>query len=707
MMKKTLFLLLSLAFACTLGRAEPRSVTLGSSQVRAEICYDADAGHAFLKSISCPKNGTRWELAGNQPLFILHLSDRSLSSVEGWSSIRVEKKGKSARLFFQSTEGFCVEVCLEWHRDLHIRWGECRFPDRSQLNSSILFPMAFRQLPEGTRVFFPYSSGLVYETDHDRISLQSREYPSGFGASMAWFALWDSGNRGLYFAAHDRKATKKMLRYSIPEKGCVSMEFSYPACEPEGPHPGIVPCEIVLRSYDGNWFDAAQIYKKWMKEESFWYTQVHAGKLGRRDTPQWMKELCVWVSGTDEKVAEFRRQIGIPVGLHWYSWHEIPFDNDYPHYFPAREHFAKKVRQLREEGVYIMPYINGRLWDTRDHGMRDSLFSSYAFPAATKDKEGKANIEFYGSKEEDDSNVELAVMCPGTELWQRKMKEVVLKLLAPPEEGGYGVDAVYMDQIAAAPPVSCWDKSHPHPGGGGDWWVPAYTKLLQDIRHDMPEGKALTTESNADGYVGVMDGYLTWQFQDNKQVPAFAAVYGGMIQLFGRGYDLKRESLQATRMRMVQSFVFGEQLGWLEADILNDRDRFPLLKSLARLRYRFRDYFYMGEMVHFPTLYGENPPCKDVWYFPGKDQTVEVPSVMCSAWQRLDGQSGIVILGNCSDRDREVQVVLPPELAPLARKGIVRYGGDGSSERMKDLSGQILVPVGSAIILELGNREMR
>jgi len=34
----------------------------------------------------------------------------------------------------------------------------------------------------------------------------------------------------------------------------------------------------------------------------------------------------------------------------------------------VKEGFAEGVRELEEAGVFVMPYINGRLWDTRDKG---------------------------------------------------------------------------------------------------------------------------------------------------------------------------------------------------------------------------------------------------------------------------------------------------------------------------------------------------
>ena len=50
-----------------------------------------------------------------------------------------------------------------------------------------------------------------------------------------------------------------------------------------------------------------------------------------------------------------------------------------------------------------MPYINGRLWDTRDRGPEDLYFTQVALPGATKDEVGQPYVETYGSKETDGS----------------------------------------------------------------------------------------------------------------------------------------------------------------------------------------------------------------------------------------------------------------------------------------------------------------
>ena len=180
--------------------------------------------------------------------------------------------------------------------------------------------------------------------------------------------------------------------------------------------------EAVWQVLRGDWFDAATIYKAWARREAKWWPRL--AREGRADTPRWMRELNAWAmtGGAPNEcvpaVKQFREFLGVPTGFHWYNWHQIPFDNDYPHYFPAKEGFSQGVAELKAAGVFPMPYINGRLWDSHDRGAEDFEFSKLALAAATKQEDGSPGLEQYGSKETNGEPVRLAVMCPATPLWQ-------------------------------------------------------------------------------------------------------------------------------------------------------------------------------------------------------------------------------------------------------------------------------------------------
>ncbi len=492
----------------------------------------------------------------------------------------------------------------------------------------------------------PHGSGeLRSEPIRTKASFSGR-YPGGW-CSMQFLAHYDS-DCGFYVAAHDPFASTKDVAVKLADGSSMEMSFAWPA--PDSGVPGNdweCPGETVLEVFSGDWFDAAQIYKGWAMREAKWWP--HDEARGRTDTPPWFEEIAVWAltGGSSEQVVEpvkkFAEYVGVPTALHWYNWHVIPFDNDYPHYFPYKEGFPQGVKALQEAGVRVMPYINGRLWDT---DLDD--FKNNAIRFCTKDEKGQPYIEVYGSGEK------LCPMCPTTELWQRTVQDLVLRLVSPE----VGVDAVYIDQVAAATPCLCFDGTHGHPLAGGHWWNtggywPMLTGLQKKLSQLHPE-KALTTECNAEPYVHVFDGYLTWHFQYQDQIPLFAAIYGGKIQLFSRAYQGDSWKGLAMRMKTGQALVFGEQLGWINPDVISDAESGAFLRRMARLRYALRDYLAKGEMARPPLLKGNIPTVTADWQWGGK-RLVTTPAILSGAWRAKDGRLALILV-NVSDAGQSAEL---------------------------------------------------
>jgi len=486
-------------------------------------------------------------------------------------------------------------------------------------DDAVVFPRG-----PGERKLDPFANPVRYRGD----------YPGGW-ASYQFIAQYD-GAGGLYVATHDPAgSTKHPVVETTADGKRLAIAFEWPAADYsiagndfQMPGPGVV------QVFRGDWFDAARIYNWWARKNAVWWPRY----ARRRDTPRWMHETAVWAmaGGTTQsvvgRVRDFATYMGVPTAFHWYSWHEIPFDNNYPHYFPAKRDFREGVEALQAAGVRVMPYINGRLWDT---DLED--FAKEARPFAAKDKRGKPYIEVYGSGEK------LAVMCPATRFWQNKVRDIVLRLIGPE----FGVDAVYIDQVAAARPRLCFDSTHGHPLGGGCWWVlQGYRPMLKRLRTEMKKrfpNAALTTECNAEPYLDLFDGYLTWHWQYQDQVPVFPAIYGGRIQMFGRAYRGGPTKDLALRMKAAQSLVFGEQIGWITPDIIKEQRNAAFIRRVARLRYALRDYLADGEMARPPRLEGRIPDVTADWRWSG-DWPVTDRAVQAGAWRAFDGRLALIFV---------------------------------------------------------------
>lgn len=595
----------------------------------------------------------------------------TVAADSGWRQAEVSQSADSGRYNFtfaapadDRLKGIRVEVTLATQKaenaltwDLQVandnpRWGLWR----------IVFPnVSMRDLGERGKVFLPVTAGIELANMWNTANKRGGTYPSGW-TCMQYMAAYDAPRKtGLYVGIHDPLgSTKDIFAQGLPDQRAVAFRFEHPV--PNMGKPGVdfdlsgVTKWQLLR---GDWFDAATIYRTWVTREAKWWPTL--GPDGRTDTPEWMRELPAWAmtggpaSDCVPRVKGFAKELGVPVGFHWYNWHQIPFDNDYPHYFPPKDGFREGTAELKTADVYPMPYINGRLWDTHDKGAEDWQFTRMALSATTKDEQGNPYTESYGSKETDGNNVKLAAMCPTTSLWQNQVRDIVLRLFRE-----YGVSGVYIDQIAAAQPRLCFDASHGHALGGGHWWTEGYWKLLDGIRIAKPADCMLTTECNAEPYIKWFDGYLTWHWQEQNMIPAFSAVYGGAIQMFGRAYRGGPSQDLANRMKAGQQLVFGEQIGWFGPEVIERPDCGEFLRDCVELRWRLKKYFYAGQMARPPTLIGEIPKVTADWQWRG-EWPITTDALMAGAW-RLQNENKIVLLfANVSDNSFSTRVHFDPK----------------------------------------------
>ena len=454
------------------------------------------------------------------------------------------------------------------------------------------------------------------------------EYPSN-NLPMQ-FMLVQEQEHGLYLATYDPGAMYKRFEIQPGDEFVVNTRASDMGV------PGnkwSAPYSFALGVYRGDWMTGCKRYRAWALKEAPWTSK---GPLAnRKDVAECIKNVCAWLlaGGTPEEVVpavkKFAEAIGAPVGVHWYNWHQIPFDTHYPDYFPAKPGFVEGVAELKKAGVVVMPYINARLWDTANEDFKQ------AKTAATINEEGKVTIEEYGS------GAKLAVMCPTQELWQKKVLEIIRRLV---EE--CGVNAVYMDQIGSAPPRMCFNDGHDHPAGSGDWWVSGYRKLLTPIKNwCTTDGRqvGLTTENDAEPYMDNVDGNLIWVPRDDHEIPMTTAVYSGYTLYFAsnHAFSFGDESYCLCQAR---DFTWGSQLGWDDVNILKPEHaaKIEFLSRLARLRAKARDFLVYGELLDVLQPRNELPDIEGKWNTPAGDAPVKLKAVHAALWRSPDGALGVI-----------------------------------------------------------------
>ena len=660
----------------------PETVRVVSGEL--EAGFRRDANGIVVESIRDTRS-QQVLASGGAPFFTLVVrkagatEERTLTSTAGWDLASIEPTSSGIKLMWAKPSqdpalaGLIVRVVgvrdgqhsgLRW--SLHVEANGADVAVRR-----VVFPqLDLADLGADGTVLFPRGPGELQRGVWSRDFHYRGTYPDGW-CCMQFMASYREGQApcGLYVAAQDPWGSTKYLELkSTAGSHTARLSMELPAAGMNKAGNGFETSgEVVWQLFRGDWYDAARIYREWAQREARWWPRMSSE--GRSDTPLWMRELCAWAmtggapGDCQDAVTTFRNAIGLPIGFHWYNWHQIPFDNDYPHYFPTKPGFAEAVAKLQSAGVHVMPYINGRLWDSHDRGSEDFEFTRVALPAVTKREDGQPFIESYGSKETNGEPVRLGVMCPTTSLWRSRVRDIVLGL-----QKGEGTDGVYIDQIAAAAPTLCMDPGHGHPLGGGHWWTPGYWGLLDAIRRDMPPGRMITTECNGEAYIRWFDGYLTWHWQFDGQVPAFPSVYGGTVQMFGRAYRAGATKDLALHMKAGQQLVFGEQIGWFDPVQATEPQNIAFLRKAIHARWEHRRFFYAGEMARPPRLTGTVSKVKADWQWSG-EWMVTTDAVLTGAW-RLPGEKRLlVLLANVSGATEKAVVHVDLAECGFAGKG--------------------------------------
>ena len=467
------------------------------------------------------------------------------------------------------------------------------------------------------------------------------DYPST-GCPMQFMAF-NLGANGLYLGAHDASARAKRLVVSA-EQDATFATYAEGMGQPKSRI--AAPFPVVIAGYHGDWWEAARLYRNWATEQVW----TRKGWISDRDDiPLRFKELGLWMLGggmpneVREWMLDAEAAFPLSVGLHWYNWHEIPFDHSYPEYFPTKPGFGDVVRELTGRGQVMMPYINGRLWDSEIPSFEAGRKS------AAKQPNGDVYIEVYGSKRR------LSPMCPATALWQEKVNEIANRLI-----GECGVNAIYLDQIGAARPRRCFDPTHGHPLGGGRHWVDGYRKMLDGVKAKAVAGNvALTTENTAEPYMDNIDGFLTWITRYDTDVPLLPAVYSGYTIYFSSPQSAA-DDLKAFTVAQGRDFLWGCQLGWNGTWILDEkhREHRDFFAALCQYRLAAKDCFVYGQLLDEIRPINSIPRLTCVWNRT-KTHNATLPAVMGTLWRSRARDALVAAMINFGDDPQRIDYSLP------------------------------------------------
>jgi len=682
-------------------KREGDNIILDSGRVT--IMLNTAGKHLALTGIK-EANGPEWITpeVKPSPLWKIAFSDgketKEIGSDE--AELRGAETGESSAVFIWKIPldggSASVTMCIRVHRHDPLSYWTLRakLPDGWKVTRSDFPMLPGISASVARKMAAPVGWGLEYDVKPDMG--YEANYPS-LSCAMQFLAFYGEGH-GLYISAQDIHGNHKVFSASASQGSVDCMIRNWPGIAEKGGNPYEVPFAAAIGVFDGNYYQAAQIYR----EFSFKMPWGKAGPVSKRLIPQWVKDTDLWLMPESEplknvelckKAKEF---FGVPISLHWYNWHEIPFDTLYPDYFPAKPHFAEGVKALQAEGFHVMPYINGRLVDPNSKGWTEDHLDK----ATARQENGEPYTEVYGSK------VPLHPMCPSAAAWQKKVVGLVDELV-----NECGVDGVYIDQIGAAWPYQCYNPKHGHPLGSGHAWVDGYRKMLNEARKKLPKNKMLTTEENAECWIDQFDAQLmaNTPVSDRKIIPLFPSVYAGRAILFGFQYIGGEDISQSIpfRAKMAQEFIWGAQMGWISINSIMAPDAIKeaeFLRDLAKCRCYSHKFLLCGEFLGMIDVRGDNP--KLVEDKAGSYQgtyLVDLPAVIASAWRAEDGSIGIAVV-NMSDEEHEVEMTAPLMAGKSYKMKVMWPQGRVSSLKVTSPVIKVSIAAREARILAFGSK---
>lgn len=493
--------------------------------------------------------------------------------------------------------------------------------------------------------------------------------------SMQLLTLYNPDKIGIYLSCNDSLSYQKEFGVGLDSMEHLSLQVvNFP--EYSSTIRNYTPeYEIIISTFKGDWITATELYRKWALEQKW----TRESRLKNGKTPRWAKETALWVwnRGNVDNVLppaeKLKKRLKLPVSVLYHWWHDGPYDESFPEYFPPRDGekiFRNNIMRASKNGVNTIIYMNQIQWGNATDSWEKEKASEYAIKRINKTTETYSYNIFTGNS--------LTVMCMGTPFWRNKYAT-----LARQAVNDYHVSGIYMDQACLG--YLCYDPSHGHPVGGGNYWVKGSEILTDQIRSSATTNNiALSGEGVSESWLPYLDLFLTLQVSKERYagvygwetIPLFQAVYhpysisyGSYSSLLSPPYDdlwpkefapddaltlLDEKYNTQFLMEQARAFVWGVQpmIANYKDDLAVERkNEIDFLIKIAKVRSKSLEYLLHGEFIRAPQINipEENLKISRLSIYAGRgtervtEQESVYPTLYHAAWKDSDNTMGIAI----------------------------------------------------------------
>ncbi|MCW5555769.1 MAG: hypothetical protein KIS67_26880 [Verrucomicrobiae bacterium] len=674
-----------------------------------------------------------------------------------------QRGGRLTWMDFPAAHAQNVSVQVEVHLDESAplsRWSFALAGLRDQVVRQVRFPRVPDIAAQDTeRLAVPVWQGQL--ATHPRELLNPAggnprrhqwEYPGRL--ALQCLAIYRPDGPGLYLACDDTNANRKTFAVFGGANTNLGCEIVH---EPEGSGTSghfQVSYQVVLGSFTGDWFTAAERYRAWARDQVW----ARESRLRQSAVPDWIRNTGIWVwnRGRSTNVlgpaVELQKQLNLPVSVLWHWWHGCSYDTGFPEYLPPREGtkpFQAALAAAHQHDVRALVYMNQRLW-----GMTTASWTNeHAERFAVKDPTGQIRPEVYNTF----TKAPCVPMCMGTTFWRDTYAGLAERAIRE-----LGVDGIYMDQACTS--LACYDSTHGHPLGGGTYWMHGFRDLAADIRQRAGvSGRrpklvsprfsanltasprvALAGEGCGEPWLPYLDLMLSLEISRERYappdgwetIPFFNAVYHDSVITFGNyssltlpPYDdlwpaefapkeplklLDRKFSRQFYLEQARAFVWGQQptvANFLPRHLQERPEETQFATRLATLRCRAAKYLQHGTFLRPPRIDAPEATIdmSRLSIYAGQQGGLttfqkRVPLALAGAWRAADGTTAIA-LASISDEPMELSFKLEAKEYALPKRGWIyrldETGRRGMSEfTTPEASVKLTLPPRAAYILE-------
>lgn len=514
-----------------------------------------------------------------------------------------------------------------------------------------IFPILNINKDTGTKLITSSGYGAEYNLDEIENFNLDLIYPSS--RSTMQLVCLDDAQDVLYYATHDKDANLKTFSVKIGN----TVELSNNIIASKGWNQGngfSIPWKVSIGLSDQGWKQSVLSWYRPFTFETLWGKKT----LKEKNIPKWLINSDLWLHGGHTTQIErdltkkALKYFGSETSMHWYYWRQHNYDTNYPDYLPAKEGFAEIINDVRCAGSHIMPYTNGRLWDT--------LSVKYPLWEGKKEVALKKNqqpyIEVYNPHRAPN-----AVVCPSSQKWKQIVYHNTKNVF-----NVLNCDAIYIDQVASARALPCYNESHNHPIGGGNFWHYSYRDIFTYVRSLLKGDQILCTEQNAECYLDLFDLFFMGNVpmgSKYRPAPVFPIVYSDRALTYGFYIFIKKDT--SYRIKNALAVLWGAQIyGGRSITVMSGTPEWnanaEYLRELTNFRKQQHDLFVGGLMLDEWIPAGDNPVIEiESW-------ASKSPAVLGAKWLSTQGKQAIVMV-NIDKKDHEI--VLPSGNTFLLKAG--------------------------------------